>query len=145
MFAHSIGVVLAMSLLAVMVTMACSALCAVVGPTCREELAVLVCRAVRPGEAWVAVMCDECLVGVVTFACLVPRVRVVYVCGVNTFGWRFLLGANLVVVIFCLRFVAAAFLYRLPALVVAWPYVCGGCCPPITVGFYVTLADVDRC
>jgi hypothetical protein len=75
-FAHSVGVVLAMSLLTVMVAMACSSLCAVVGTTCREELAVLMCRAVRPEEAWFEMMCDECLVGVVTFACLVPHVRV---------------------------------------------------------------------
>jgi hypothetical protein len=141
-FAHSIGVVLAMLLLEVMVAMDCSALCAVVGATCRDEHTLLVCRAVRPGEAWVAMMYDECLVGVVTFACIMPRVRVLCLCGVVTFGWRVLLGANLVVVIFCLRFVAAAFLRCWPALVVAWPYVCGGCCLPITVGFHVTLADV---
>jgi hypothetical protein len=42
-FAHSVGVVLSMSLLEVMVEMACSALCAVVRPTCRDELDVLVC------------------------------------------------------------------------------------------------------
>jgi hypothetical protein len=99
-FAHSGGVVLAVSLLVLMVVMACSAFCAVVGPMCREELSVLVCRAVRPGGAWVAMMCDECLVGVVTFACLVLRLRVLCVCGVVEFGWRVLLGANLVVVIF---------------------------------------------
>jgi hypothetical protein len=81
-------------------------------------------------------------VGVVIFACLVPRVRVLCVCGVVAFGWRVLLGANLVVVNFCLRFVAAAFLLRWPALVVVWQYLCGGCCPPVTVGFYVTLVDV---
>jgi hypothetical protein len=50
-FAHSVGVMLAMvmSLLAVMVVMACSALFAVVGPTRRAEIASLMCRAVRPG------------------------------------------------------------------------------------------------
>jgi hypothetical protein len=141
-FTHSVGLALVISLLVVMVAMACSALSSVVGPTCREELAVLVCRAVRPEVAWVAMMCDECLVGVVTFTCLVPGVRVLCVCRVVVFGWRVLLGVNLVVVIFCLRFVAAAFLRRWPALVVAWPYVCGGCCPPVTVGFHVTLTDV---
>jgi hypothetical protein len=41
--AYYVGVVLAMSLLAVMVVMACSALCAVVGPTCRAEISALVC------------------------------------------------------------------------------------------------------
>jgi hypothetical protein len=87
--------------------------------------------------AWLAMMCDECMLGVVTFACLVFRVR-----GVMAFGWRVLLRANLVVVIFCLRFVAAAFLRRWPTLVVVWTYVFGGCCPPITVGLHVTLADV---
>jgi hypothetical protein len=55
--------------------------------------------------------------GLVLFTCLVPRVRVLCVCGVVAFGWRVLLGANIVVVAFCLRFVAAAFLYRWPALV----------------------------
>jgi hypothetical protein len=83
-------------------------------------------------------------VGVVLFASFAPlvRVRVLCVCGAVAFGWRVGLGANLVVVAFCLRFVAAALLRRWPALVLAWPYVCGGCCPPVTVGFHVTLVDV---
>jgi hypothetical protein len=74
-FAHSVGVVLAMSLLAVMVEMACIDGSAVVCPTRRAEVAVLVCCAVKPGYAWVAMMCDKCLVSVILFACLVPRVR----------------------------------------------------------------------
>jgi hypothetical protein len=53
-----------------------------------------------------------------------------------------LLGANLMVVIFCSRLLLLLSFRRWPALVVAWPYVCGGCCPPDTVGFHVTLADV---
>jgi hypothetical protein len=75
--------------MSLLVVMGYSAFCAVVGPTCREELAVLVCRAVRPGEAWIAMMCDECLVGVVMFACLVSRVRVLCVCSVVVLGPSF--------------------------------------------------------
>jgi hypothetical protein len=78
-FVHSVGVVLAMSLLAVMVAMACIAISALVGPTRRAEVAVLVCCAVKPGYAWVAMMCSECLVVVILFACLVPCACVVCV------------------------------------------------------------------
>jgi hypothetical protein len=82
-----------------------------------------------PGEAWVTMLCYECLVGVVTFVYLVHSVhsvRVLCGCGVVAFRWRVLLGSHLVAVIFYLRFIAATFLRRWPALVVAWPYLGGG-------------------
>jgi hypothetical protein len=101
-------------------------------------LLLVCCRAFMSGMACLAMMVDECLVDVAWFSCREPHLRVLCECGAVILGCSFLLDARWVDVLCALRFAVDDLRHRFPALVVVWPYMCGGCCPRVTVGSHVT-------
>jgi hypothetical protein len=72
-------------------------------------------------------MVDGCLIGVARCACWEPRVLVLWECGAVADGCFVLLGAMPVAAMCALHLAAADLHRRCPALVVACPYMCGGC------------------
>jgi hypothetical protein len=141
--AYSVGVVLVNVSMTVMSDMACCAARHVHSVMEMDVSALLVCCcAFILGQAWSAMMLDECLVGVAQCACRAPHLLVLWECGTVAEGCCVLLGMGRVAVVCALRLVAAHLCRRWPALVVACPCMRGGCWPPVTMGFYVTWCKV---